>query len=62
EITDNGVRFDTDGPRKPQSFGLVGIRERALATGGEVAVSSAPGRGTTVRVYLPVRGSQGEES
>jgi PAS domain S-box-containing protein len=34
-------------------FGLVHARERALAAGGTVSVSSAPGQGTTVIVDVP---------
>jgi len=53
EIKDNGVGFDTDGPRKEKSFGLVGIRERALAVGGSVTISSSPDTGTAVLVRIP---------
>jgi two-component system sensor histidine kinase DegS len=35
-------------------FGLAGIIERIEALGGEVAVESAPGKGTTIRVELPM--------
>ncbi|MEU4645741.1 ATP-binding protein [Micromonospora sp. NPDC023814] len=34
-------------------YGLVGMRERALAIGGVLELESAPGRGTTVSVRLP---------
>ena len=54
EIKDNGVGFDATGPRKLKSFGLVGIRERALAVGGDVIISSTPGLGTTVQVRIPI--------
>jgi two-component system sensor histidine kinase UhpB len=35
------------------SLGMLGMRERAAALGGEVLFTSAPGRGTTVTVRLP---------
>jgi PAS domain S-box-containing protein len=54
EVSDNGVGFVTDAPRKAESFGLLGVRERAYLLGGQVRVSSAPGRGTQVAVHLPV--------
>jgi signal transduction histidine kinase len=54
EIKDDGVGFDTTAPRKLKSFGLVGIRERALAVGGELIISSAPGAGTAVQVRIPI--------
>jgi PAS domain S-box-containing protein len=53
-IRDDGIGFDPSQPRK-KSFGLVGMRERALAIGGLVAVSSAPGHGTDVVVLLPAK-------
>lgn len=58
-IKDNGVGFDSS-PRKGlkddsrQGLGLLGIRERVAAVGGDCHVSSSPGRGTTVRVELPI--------
>ncbi len=52
EIRDNGQGFDPDLPR-PRSFGLAGMRERGLMLGGEVAIASHPGAGTTVRVTIP---------
>jgi PAS domain S-box-containing protein len=54
EVRDDGAGFDTAGRRKPQSLGLVGLRERAHLLKGEVRVTSAPGRGTTVRARIPV--------
>ncbi len=33
--------------------GLTGLRDRVLATGGELLVDSAPGRGTTIEARLP---------
>ena len=34
-------------------FGMTSMRERARALGGDVRVTSAPGRGTMVRVRVP---------
>ena len=45
-VCDNGCGFD---PEKVQnSIGLAGMRERACMLGGNLAVQSAPGRGTQV--------------
>jgi signal transduction histidine kinase len=41
-------------PRKPNSFGLVGLRERVYLLGGEAAIISAPGSGTNIEVRLPL--------
>jgi PAS domain S-box-containing protein len=52
-IEDDGVGFSPQAPRKPNSFGLLGLRERASLLGGEVMIDSAPGEGTIVEVRLP---------
>jgi PAS domain S-box-containing protein len=53
-IRDNGAGFSLQNPGKPNSYGLLGLRERASLLGGEASVSSAPGQGTHVKVRLPV--------
>ncbi len=52
-VRDDGVGFVAQDPRKPNSFGLVGLRERAALLRGEAAITTAPGQGTTVEVRLP---------
>jgi signal transduction histidine kinase len=56
EVQDNGHGFDQDKSAGPGEghFGLLGISERAKRLGGELVVSSEPGRGTTVRIKVPV--------
>jgi signal transduction histidine kinase len=56
EVKDNGQGFEP-AIRKEKSFGLLGIRERALALGGEVDISSVPGQGTSIRVSIPIHGA-----
>ncbi len=53
-VSDDGVGFSPEAARKPQSYGLLGIRERAYLLKGEVDVDSAPGRGTRVTCVLPI--------
>jgi PAS domain S-box-containing protein len=53
-IRDDGVGFSTQDPRKPDSFGLLGLRERASLLGGVASVASSPGQGTHVEVRLPL--------
>lgn len=52
-VHDNGLGFATSDPRKPNSYGLMGLRERAYLLGGTVAVESAPGKGTRILVRIP---------
>jgi len=53
-VADNGAGFGTDvAQRKPASFGLSGMRERAALIGGTLDVRSAPGKGVTVLLELP---------
>jgi signal transduction histidine kinase len=52
-VTDDGKGFRES--EVAGSLGLLGMKERALACGGNVQVSSSPGRGTAVTVYLPAR-------
>jgi signal transduction histidine kinase len=51
-VTDDGVGFD----QATSTFGtgLQGIADRLAALGGELAVTSSPGRGTSVAGSLPV--------
>jgi signal transduction histidine kinase len=50
-VADDGVglREPSDG----DGDGLVGMRDRLGAVGGELEIQSAPGRGTTVRGWIP---------
>lgn len=50
-VRDDGVGFDPKSARDG-SFGLHGIRERALEIGGRCEVRSSPGTGTEVRVSV----------
>ena len=54
-IRDNGRGFDQADPSLSKSLGLLGMRERAAILGGRVNISSAPGKGTSVTVWIPLR-------
>jgi PAS domain S-box-containing protein len=54
-IRDNGRGFDQAGTSLSGSLGLLGMRERAAMLGGGVSISSAPGKGTTVTAWIPLR-------
>lgn len=54
EIGDDGSGFAAGNKNSKLSFGLIGMRERAEAIGGDVSIRSAPGAGTRVRVTIPL--------
>ena len=54
-IRDNGRGFDQADPALSGSLGLLGMRERAVMLGGGVNISSAPGKGTSVTAWVPLR-------
>jgi len=60
-VRDQGVGFD---PQQvdPDRFGLRGIRERARLFGGKVTIESAPNKGTSILVMVPVSTAPDEES
>jgi signal transduction histidine kinase len=62
QVSDEGRGFDPPpltGPeatQRPEHIGLRGMRERALLMNGALRIESRPGRGTCVRVEIPVDG------
>ncbi len=57
-VVDDGSGFDVRKTMEPavlgKAVGLMGLQERVEMLGGEFGIDSQPGRGTTVRVRLPV--------
>ena len=53
-IRDNGRGFDQADPSLSKSLGLMGMGERAAILGGQVNISSVPGKGTTVSAWIPL--------
>ena len=45
-----------------RTFGLLGMRERALALGGTLDITSTPGLGTVVVVLIPLNENVTENS
>lgn len=52
EVRDDGVGFVEEAGRR--THGLLGMRERAKALGGDVTIESKPGHGTRIRARLPL--------
>jgi signal transduction histidine kinase len=53
EVDDDGKGISEDQLSAGSSLGILGMRERALLLGGELAISGAPGHGTTIKVRIP---------
>jgi two-component system, NarL family, sensor histidine kinase UhpB len=57
-ITDDGDGFDYDAllksPGQERGLGLAGMQERAVLLGGTLDISTKPGKGTTVKVSIPL--------
>jgi signal transduction histidine kinase len=51
-IADDGIGFDPTTTRR--GVGMRSMQERVASLGGSLDVRSAPGRGTTLRVTLPI--------
>jgi signal transduction histidine kinase len=54
-VTDDGVGMKENSGSAGEGFGLISMRQRALAMGGEWHIDSQPGQGTRVSVKLPKR-------
>jgi signal transduction histidine kinase len=52
EITDNGVGFPEGTTGRLDSYGIMGMRERASSIGATLEVASKPNEGTRVRCSL----------
>ncbi|MEM8860718.1 MAG: GAF domain-containing sensor histidine kinase [Chloroflexota bacterium] len=54
-ISDNGVGFDMERKRATVGHGLNNMQVRAEKLGGDLAVESVIGEGTTIRLRLPIQ-------
>ena len=54
EVRDNGRGISGSERVSPRSLGLVGIRERAIACGGQLVIRGVRAQGTTVSVSIPL--------
>ena len=52
-VRDNGRGFESATSTEAGGIGLSGMAERARLVGGELTVTSSPGSGTRVRLYIP---------
>jgi two-component system sensor histidine kinase UhpB len=55
KVMDDGIGFDWNSDIYQKSFGLMGMRERAMSIGGELEIESIIGLGTTVTLSLMIK-------
>ncbi|MBW7884331.1 MAG: GAF domain-containing sensor histidine kinase [Caldilineaceae bacterium] len=56
-VQDDGIGFDTHRESR-RGLGLLGMHERALMLGGKLEIESTHGKGTTVRLTVPIQDDQ----
>jgi signal transduction histidine kinase len=54
DVNDNGRGITPDDKLRGPSLGILGMRERALLVGGQVAIIGTEGKGTSVVVRVPL--------
>lgn len=60
-IEDNGKGFSPEEEIPGKGLGIVGMRERIERLGGDFQIKSAPGKGTRIRVTLPLEVDDGNQ-
>lgn len=54
EVKDNGRGITDAEMNNSEAFGIMGMRERAAAVGGELHIEGTQGKGTRVGVRVPL--------
>jgi signal transduction histidine kinase len=62
EIADDGKGFPEGKAGRLDSYGIMGMRERAASIGATLEMHSEEGRGTVVRCFLPADGNGGRRA
>ena len=61
-ISDDGTGFDATRVRTRMSLGHASMRQRVFFLGGTLDIDSAPGRGTMILAWVPLKGERREPS
>lgn len=61
EVQDDGEGFDPEEAQRRGHLGLLGARERAENLGGNVELITEPGKGTVVKVAVPIHRATAKE-
>lgn len=62
QLKDNGVGIREEQVSGKQSFGLIGMRERANIAGGQLQIKGIPGKGTTITLSIPLDRGKSDSS
>lgn len=62
EVVDDGAGLPDGAATSPTSLGLLGMRERVRLINGTLILGGAPGRGTSVKVVVPIGADRGGET
>ncbi len=58
-VSDDGAGFVPSLQREKPSLGLASMRERVRLLEGELEIESAPGQGTTIMIWVPLKKAEG---
>lgn len=53
EVIDNGKGFDISQKKRSDSYGIIGMKERAYLIDADFQIISEAGKGTTIRIEIP---------
>ena len=59
EVADDGSGITAERLLNPESWGIIGMHERARYFGGELKITGTPGQGTSVLLHMPLRHADG---
>ncbi len=54
-VTDDGRGFSSESGTQHRSFGIIGMQERAASCGGNISICSNSGKGTVVKLTVPLQ-------
>jgi|GEM_PF-293801 len=60
-VKDNGIGITKDEISNPKSFGIIGMKERVKDWGGNIRISGSRGKGTTIKVQIPLNSTASEQ-
>lgn len=54
EVRDNGVGINENDMKATRSLGILGMRERVSILNGTIKIEGAPGKGTKIKISIPI--------